>query len=113
MKSILHWLAMVILSAVVSIGCIYIYHNHYAEKVVGVNLTKYITKQQQLFLQGKITKEQLVKNINSSGEIIVHQPKRYIVILGSSVLRGKVIELDSKKPKQRGGQDTWNKNISE
>ncbi len=114
MRSMLHWLATIILSAVVSIGCIYIYHNHYAEKVVGVDLSKYVAEQQRLFLQGKITKEQLAKNINDLGRRIAHQPKRYVVILGSSILRGKVIELDyPNKPKQRGGQDTWSKSILE
>lgn len=97
MKGILHWLATVLLSAIISIGCIYLYNNYYAQKVIGVNLTKYVAQQQQLFLQGKITEEQLTKNINNAGEIVVRQPKRYVVILGNSVLRGKVIELNSKK----------------
>lgn len=100
MRGILHWFTTVLLSAVVSFGCVYFYHNYYAQKVIGVNLTKYVTQQQKLFLQGKITKEQLTENIADAGEIIVHQPKRYVVILGNSVLRGKVVGLNPKKPEQ-------------
>lgn len=80
-------------SLLVSIGTLYYYHTHYAPKIIAINLNTYLQKQERAFVTGQITKQQLQEKLKEIVAYIKKQPKNTVILTGSCVLRGKVVNL--------------------
>jgi len=78
---------VLILNILVSSGTVFLYDRYFAPKIVSVDLKGYISKQKDLFLDGKINEEQFRQNIDRLEKAIDEVPKNKIILTGDVVIR--------------------------
>lgn len=72
---------VVAVSLMTSAFSVAVYDMFIAQKVVTVNMRKYIDEQRDLYLTGKVSKEQLAQNLDDLIASLKSAPKNRIIIL--------------------------------
>lgn len=91
----------VLISAVVSSGCIFVYDKFFAQKIIMFDLKGYVATLRDLYVAGKMNDEQLKRAIDRIEAIVNSQPKRKIIIT-SDVLLGGGDRVEDITPKIAG-----------
>jgi len=81
------WLTVVIISLLVSVLSVFSYDRFFAQKIIAVDMKGYITKQRDLYLEGKLTDAQFRANIDKLEEAIKGIPSNKVAIMGDVVLK--------------------------
>lgn len=76
-----------IVSLTVAAGTVYVYDQHFAQKVVAVDLKGFLQQQKDDYLDGKITEEDVDQRMDELEAFVDQIPKHYSVILGDVVVR--------------------------
>jgi len=76
-----------IVSLAVAAGTIYLYDQHFAQKVVAVDLKGFLQEQKDDYLDGKITEEDVNRRMDELEAFVDQIPKHHSVILGDVVVR--------------------------
>lgn len=83
--------ATLLISSVMSIATatavVAFYDQHYAQKIITLDLQGYILEQRDKAVSGQISDEELRNNIDAMEDILLAQPPNHIVILKEVVLR--------------------------
>ena len=85
-----HWVKTAILCLICSVVAIIAYDRFYVghtPKIVAVDLKGFIQKEQALFMQGKLTKDQLEANVKGLTDKIMTVPADTAVITNDVVVR--------------------------
>ena len=87
------WLMAFLISVVISASTILIYDRYFATRIAAVDIKGFIAAQRDLYVQGKISEEQLRQNIEALDRTIENIPVNVVVIMGDAVVRNaKVIK---------------------
>ena len=87
----------VLLCAIVSLSTVIIYDRYFAQKIVSIDIRSYMDEQRSQYLAGKISNEQLEKNINYIQQVISALPNNNVVLMGDAVVKNaKIIKLERK-----------------
>ena len=81
------WIAVIVISLLVSVLSVFSYDRFFAQKIIAVDMKGYITKQRDLYLEGKLTDEQFRANIDKLEEAIKGIPSNKVAIMGDVVLK--------------------------
>ena len=81
-----HWFITLILSAIVSISVVWLYHKNYATRVVAIDMKPYVEEQKKLFLEGKIDEKELKKNFSKLERVVSSLPRNKIAIMKEVVV---------------------------
>jgi hypothetical protein len=76
----------VLLGVLFSVGSLFVYHRHYAPKIVAVDLNAYVTEQRVLFLKGEIGENELKENFDKLERVISGLPRGTVALRGDVVL---------------------------
>jgi hypothetical protein len=76
-----------IVSLTVAAGTVYLYDQHFAQKVVAVDLKGFLQEQKDDYLDGKITEEDVNRRMDELEAFVDQIPKHHSVILGDVVVR--------------------------
>jgi len=76
-----------IVSLTVAAGTVYVYDQHFAQKVVAVDLKGFLQEQKDDYLDGKITEEDVDRRMDKLEAFVDQIPKHHSVILGDVAVR--------------------------
>jgi len=92
-KIIFPWLMAFLISVVISASTVLVYDRYFATRIAAVDIKGFIAAQRDLYVQGKISEEQLRQNIEALDKTIENIPVNVVVIMGDAVVRNaKVIK---------------------
>jgi len=87
-------IATILISLLLALSCVAMYHHYFAPQIVAVDLRGYIKGQRDMFLAGKIDRKKLRRNLDKFENVITGLPKRNIILSRDAVIRNvKVIEI--------------------
>ncbi|MEM4134387.1 MAG: hypothetical protein QXV73_04245 [Candidatus Micrarchaeia archaeon] len=84
----------VLLSALINVAGLFIYHNYFAVKIVAFDLKGYIWGLRDMYINGKINDEQLKQSIDMAEKAVTTLSKNKVVLLGDVVLTKHVEKID-------------------
>jgi len=87
-----------LISLVVSTGCITVYDQFFAQKIIMFDLKGYVATLRDMYVAGKLDDKQLQAAIDRIETIVNNQPKRKIIIT-SDVLLGGGARVEDITPK--------------
>jgi len=76
-----------VVSLVTAAATVYVYDQRFAQKVVAVDLKGFLKQQKEDFLDGKLTKEDVDRNMDRLESFVDQIPANHSVILGDVVVR--------------------------
>jgi len=77
----------VFISAIISVVCVFIYHERFAPEIVTVDIKGYVEAQKELYVAGKIDEMQLKKKIQKLSEILKALPENEKVIAQDAAIQ--------------------------
>ena len=81
-----HWFISLILSMLVSVSVVWLYHTNYSTQVVAIDIKPYIEEQKKMFLDGKIDEKDLKRNLLHLEKVVSALPKNKIAIMKEVVV---------------------------
>jgi len=74
-------------SLIVASGTVYLYDQHFAQKVVAIDLNGFLQQQKDDYLTGEITEKDMDRRMDELETFVDQIPKHHPVILGEVVVR--------------------------
>lgn len=76
-----------IVSVVTCMASLAAYDRWFAQKIVAIDIKGYIEEQRDLFVQGKISSDELKKKFDRLESVVMEVPKHKVIIMGDAVVR--------------------------
>lgn len=85
--ALVRWLAAILLFCFISALSIVVYDRCFSTRIVSIDIKGFIAAQRDLYVQGKISDEQLKRNIDSLERTLQKIPANVVVIMGDAVVK--------------------------
>jgi len=91
-------LTAIIISVVMSVASVAVYHHFYAPKIVALDIKGFLAEKRDLYVQGKLTEADFKKSIDNLEAVANSIPSNHMVLAGDAVLRNvEVLKVEGGK----------------
>ncbi len=97
------YIEVIVLSAFVSIGCLYVYDTYFAQKIAVFDLKEYKKQQGKLYLDGQYDEERHQRNLAEMNTFINRHSNFVFLDQDTVIANGKVIQVG--KDRETGGDN--------
>jgi len=92
-----HILAHVLVSAAVTAGALWYYHQYYSLRLATFDMPAYANQLKDEYIQGRLTREKLDERLKDLSLRLKNDYSDTVVLLKGAVISGKVLEIDPSK----------------